>query len=454
MQVTVAKSDKLKKAINIVVPFATISGQRTKKLKEISKKIKMDGFRPGKVPMSVVEKNYGDSVMAEVIEAVVQETSSQAMKDHDFKPAMRPKVDVKNFEEGKDFEYSIEFEVLPDVPEVDFGKISVEEWNTEIGDSDLEEGLGRLSEQFKSYEKVDRAAKEGDQLSINFVGKIDDVPFEGGTGNDVPLVLGSNYFIPGFEKGLIGAKAGEERSLNLEFPKEYHSEKLAGKPTVFDVKVVEVRGPKAGGMDDDAAKQMGFETLDKLKEALKKQFEQDYSGLTRTRMKKDLFDALDKSLSFDIPEVMFNSEFEAIWGQFKESPEFAEAKKKKSEADLQKEYQRMAERRVRLGILLAAIGEKQKITVEQGELKNAIIAQARQYPGQERQVIDFYNKNPQMADNLRGPILEEKVVDYLLGLVKKKAKKVAISDWHDNPIEGESASHAGHVHGPDCNHDH
>ena len=448
MKVNVAKSDKLKREVNVVVPFKAIATEKQKKLKDIAKKVKLDGFRPGKVPMSVVEKNYGESVMAEVIEAVVQDSTREAMNQNGFRPAMRPKVDVKAFEEGKDFEFSLEFEVLPEVPDVDFSKIKVEEWKTDVTDADIAEGLGRLGEQFKQYEKVDRASKNGDALIIDFIGKKDGIPFDGGTGNGVQLVLGSNQFIPGFEEKLVGTKAGDKRDLDLTFPKEYHSKDLAGKPTVFEVTVQEVRESKAGAQDDAFAKQLGFENIEKLKDALKRQFEDDYSGLTRTRMKKDLFDTLDETLSFEIPESMVEGEFSAIWEQFQKSAEYKEATKKKSEAELKKEYQRMAERRVRLGILLASIGEKQKIEVDQSELRQAVIEQARQYPGQERQVIDFYQKNPQMAESLRGPILEEKVVDYLLGSVTKKTKKVPVSAWHDQPEHGEH----GHVHGPNCNH--
>lgn len=448
MKATVAKTDKLKRTMNVVVPFSTISTQVEKRVAELSKTVKMAGFRPGKVPAAVIKKNYGDSVMADAVERAVQETSQKAIEENKFRPAMRPKVDVKQFEEGKDLEYSLEFEVLPDVPEVDFGKITLEEWQTDITDKDLNEGLERLASQMKQYEKVDRAAKEGDAVIIDFVGKLDGTPFEGGTGKDTQLVIGSNYFIPGFEEKLIGAKAGEKRSLDLTFPKEYHSPALAGKATVFDVTVNEVRGAKEGKIDDELAKQVGFESLDKLKEMMRKQFESDYGGLTRTRLKKDLFDHLDNTLNFDIPETMLDSEFNSIWGQFKQSPEYKDAAKKKSDAELEKEYKRMAERRVRLGILLAAIGDKEKIDVAPEDLKQAVFAQARQYPGQERQVVEFYQKNPQAVDSLRGPLLEEKVVDYVLEKVKKKTKKVSPQTWHDNPVHGDE----GHVHGPDCNH--
>lgn len=448
MQANVVKSEKLTRHLSVVVPSAAIMAEKQKKLKDLSKKVKLDGFRPGKVPMSVVEKNYGDSVMAEVMEAVVQDSMVAALKQHDLKPAMRPKVDAKSFEAGKDFEFSVELEVLPEVPAVDFTKIKIEEWKTDITDADIAEGLTRLTDQFKDYATVDRAAQDSDATIIDFVGKLDDVPFEGGTGNGVQLVLGSNQFIPGFEAGLVGAKAGEKRSLPLMFPKEYHSAALAGKETVFDVTVVEVKEPKAAAADDAFATKVGFENLDKLKDALKKQFEADYAGLTRTRMKKDLFDTLDNTLAFEIPQSMLDGEFNAIWGQFKQSPEFAESLKKKSEDDLKKEYKKMAERRVRLGILLAHLGDVQKIDVDQGELKQAIISQARQYPGQERQVIDFYQKNPQMTETLRGPILEEKVVDYILTQVTRTVKIVPISKWHENAEHGEE----GHVHGPNCNH--
>lgn len=448
MQSTVVKSEKLSRHLSVVVPSASIMAEKQKKLKDLTKKVKLDGFRPGKVPMSVVEKNYGDSVMAEVMEAVVQDSMVAALKQHNLKPAMRPKVDAKEFETGKDFEFSVELEVLPDVPAVDFGKIKIEEWKTDITDADIAEGLTRLTEQFKDYETVDRAAQDGDATIIDFVGKLDDVPFEGGTGNGVQLVLGSNQFIPGFEAGLVGVKAGEKRSLPLMFPAEYHSPALAGKETIFDVTVVEVKAPKAAVADDAFAAKVGFENLDKLKDALKKQFEADYDGLTRTRMKKDLFDTLDNTLSFEIPQSMVDGEFNAIWGQFKQSPEFAETVKKKSESELEKEYRKMAERRVRLGILLAHLGDVQKIQVDDGEMKQAIISQARQYPGQERQVIDFYQKNPQMMETLRGPILEEKVVDYILTQITRTVKLVPIAKWHENPEH----DHEGHVHGPDCKH--
>lgn len=448
MQATVQKSEKLKKTMSVKVPFSAVSSQVDKKVAELAKTVKMPGFRPGKVPVAVIKKNYGDSVMAEAVERAVQESTAKAMQENNFRPAVRPKVDLKDFEEGKDLEYTLEFEVLPEVPDVDFTKVSLEEWQTEISDADIEEGLTRLAEQMKAYVKVDRPAKEGDALIIDFVGKMDGVPFEGGTGKGAQLVIGSNYFIPGFEEKLIGAKAGEERVLELSFPKEYHSPNLAGKATTFDVKVHEVKESKKREIDDEMAKQLGFEDIAKLKEMMKQQFEKDYSGLTRTRLKKDLFDHLDETLSFEIPEAMLEAEFSAIWEQFKASPEFKASGK--PEKELEKEYRRMAERRVRLGILLAHLGEKEKVDVSPDELKAAIFGQARQYPGQEKQVVEFYQKNPQAIESLRGPILEEKVVDAILGKVKKKAKKVAPKDWHENPVHGEE----GHVHGPDCNHDH
>lgn len=446
MQATVAKSEKLKKTLNVKIPYSAVSTQVDKKVAELAKTVKLPGFRPGKVPVSVIKKNYGDSVMAEAIERAVQESTIQAIEQNNFKPAMRPKVDMQNFEEGKDLEYTLEFEVLPDVPEVDFAKIELEEWQTDISDAEIEEGLTRLADQMKQFETVDRAAKNGDSVIIDFVGKMDGEPFAGGTGTDVQLIIGSNYFIPGFEEKLIGAKAGDTPVLDLTFPKEYHSKQLAGKATSFEVTVKEVKQPKDRAIDDAMAKELGFDDLAKLKEMMKAQFEKDYGGLTRTRLKKDLFDHLDNTLTFEVPESMLEAEFGAIWQQFEHSEEFKNATKPK--AELEKEYRRMAERRVRLGILLASLGEKQKIQVGDDELKNAVFAQARQYPGQEKQVVEFYQKNPQAIESLRGPILEEKVVEYLLGVVKKKAKKVAPKDWHENPVHGEE----GHVHGPDCNH--
>lgn len=448
MQATVAKSEKLKKTLNVKIPYSAVSNQVDKKVAELAKTVKLPGFRPGKVPVSVIKKNYGDSVMAEAIEKAVQESTIEAIEQNNFKPAMRPKVDLQNFEEGKDLEYTLEFEVLPDVPEVDFAKIELEEWQTDISDAEIEEGLTRLADQMKQFETVDRAAKNGDAVIIDFLGKIDGEPFAGGAGTDVQLIIGSNYFIPGFEEKLIGAKKGDTPVLELTFPKEYHSKQLAGKATTFDVTVKDVKEPKDRVIDDAMAKELGFDDLPKLKEMMKAQFEKDYGGLTRTRLKKDLFDHLDETLTFDVPESMLEAEFGAIWQQFEHSEEAKTSKKPK--AELEKEYRRMAERRVRLGILLASLGEKQKIQVGEDELKNAVFAQARQYPGQEKQVVEFYQKNPQAIESLRGPILEEKVVEYILGVVKKKPKKVATKDWHENPMHGEE----GHVHGPDCNHDH
>ncbi len=450
MQVAELKSEKLKREYKITIPAKELADKRKAKLQNLAKRVKMDGFRPGKVPLDIVSKQYGDAVAAEVIEEVVKQSSLKAIEEKKIKPALQPKVDVLDYGEDKDLEFKMEVELMPEVPTLKLEDLKLEKFVTDIDDNHMQEGLERLASQAKSYSAVERSAKKGDRVIIDFEGFLNGEPFKGGKGEKFPLELGSNSFIPGFEEQIEGMNIGDERTIKVTFPQQYHSQELAGKDTEFKIKVHEVEESKASPIDDELAKRFGMKDLSELKENFKKQLEGDYSMLARNKLKKELFDVLEEKVAFDVPQGMLDQEFETIWRDVehakKEEPRLA----KMSEKELKEEYQKIASRRVRLGILLADIGQKNNISVTNQEVMQAIAQQAKQFPGREKQVFEFYKSNPQATESVRGPILEEKVVDYILTKAATAEKKVKPDVWFENAELG----HEGHVHGPDCNHDH
>jgi len=433
MKVEQVVAKNLKREYNVIVAAKEIDGKIASRLNELSKKIKMPGFRPGKVPLSLVKKNYGQSIMGEVLELVVEESSRDALSKEGLKPALQPKIEIITFEEGKDLQYKMEFEILPEVPEVDLSKIKIEKPTANVDEKEVDEAISRIASQHKHYNplKEERAAKKGDAVEIDFKGFVDGEAFEGGEAKNFRLELGSNSFINGFEAQLEGTNAGDKIEVNVTFPESYHAERLAGKPAKFEVtihKILEVETHKE--LDDEFSQHMGFETMDKLKEAVSQQIEKEIGEATRSFSKKNLFDAFDKECAFSIPEQMLEMEFEAIWKQVEEArksyPESEEFKK--SDSELEKEYREMADRRVRLAIFLADVGKKHNITVSNEELNRAVLDEARKYPGQEKAVFEFYQKNPQQMMALRGPVLEEKVVDFILGKVKTEDKVMSLEE--------------------------
>lgn len=440
IQVTETKNEGLKRGYQVVVAAEDVAGQVDARLQEVGKNAKMAGFRPGKIPQQVLKKRYGQTVAGEVLEQVVNEVTQQVVKERELRPALRPNINVVNYEDQKPLEYTIELEIFPEVPEVKFDGIELERLAADVEEKDVDEGLKRVQNAQKNLEKVEDAkyaAQSGDTVVIDFVGKIDDVEFEGGAAKGFRLELGSSQFIEGFEDQLVGSKAGDSREVKVDFPENYGKEDLAGKPASFAVEVHEILQPQLPELNDEFAKKVGFEDLEAVKAAVKEQIEKDYKELGRSKVKKELFDLLDEKFDFEVPETMENLEFESLWKQVENDKrgEFAD----KSEDELKDEFRKMANRRVKLGILLAEIGREHKIEVEADELRKAVYDQARMYPGQERQVIEFYQKNRESVEQLKGPILEEKVVDYILEQVKINEKKVPAKELLDTFSASENA---------------
>ncbi len=453
MQLKQTKSETLFRSYDVTVPANDIEQQLNQRLNQLSKTIKMPGFRPGKVPVEIVKKQHGKNVMGEVLEKVVDQTMREAIEKEKLKPATQPKVEIKEFDEGKDLVYSMDVELLPDIPEIDFSKITVERPKIEVKDEDIQESLENLAQQAKQYEPIEgkRAAKKGDAVKIDFKGFIGDEAFEGGQAEGHQLVLGSNSFIPGFEDQLTGAKAGEEKEVKVSFPEDYHADHLAGKEARFEVKVHEILAEQEGRIDDELAKRMGLESLDSLKEVMKQQMQQEADKAAHLHAKKELFDELDALCDFPIPEGMEKNEFDAIWQQLQQAkaqnPDADEFKK--PEKELKAEYEEMAKRRVRLGILLAELGGKYKLQVTPQELQAAVNQEVQRYPGQEQQVMEFLQKNPQQLESFKGPILEEKVVNKLFEEVTVKEKPMTVAELQkldeaeEAPKKKPSAKKAG-----------
>lgn len=433
MKITENKAKDLHRSYTITISKEEFEEKFNAKLQQIGKTAKIDGFRPGKVPAGVLKKKYGEAARAEVLEHLAQRAIPQALNEKKVTPATQPKLEVKTMEEDKDLEFTLDLEVLPELPELKVDNITLEKWETEVTEKDIDEAVDRILESAPHFEKVadDKAAKSGDAVFIDFVGKKDGTPFEGGTAEGFQLELGSGQFIPGFEEQLIGAKAGDDVEVKVTFPENYGSKDLAGADAVFDVTVHEVRVKGDAKLTDEFAKErFGLESADELKQEIRKQLENDYEQLARNKMKRELFDKLDKEYQFDVPEGMLKGEFDAIWKNADEARKEDPAYEELSDDELEKEFQRLASRRVRLGLLLADKGQQENIQISQQEVNNAIMQQARMFPGQEQQVMEFYQKNAQALEAVRGPIMEEKVTDLLLEDIKTKPKKVQAKDWH------------------------
>ncbi|KQW83987.1 trigger factor [Brevundimonas sp. Root1279] len=431
MQVVEKSNEGLSRVIAVTIPAAELNQKLDAKLKEVAPQMKLKGFRPGKVPTSHVKKTYGRDLMGEIINTAINETSQKALDEAKLRPAapaeMKLTSDMEKVIAGQDdLAYEMSLEVMPDFTPTDIKKIKLERPTYEATDADLDEALNELAGQAKSYEdkkgKTVKAA-EGDELTIDFLGKLDGEPFEGGAATDAQLVIGSGRFIPGFEEQLKGAKVGEEKTIEVTFPEEYQAKHLAGKAATFDITVKAIKAEVAAKVDEDFAKRIGLESLDKLKELLRANLNQQYTGAARFKLKRALLDALDKAHDFPLPPKMVEAEFDGIWSQVqadKDAGRLPEEDAKKSEKKLKEEYQKIAERRVRLGLVLAEIGRANNVQVTDQELNQAIMAEARNYPGQERQVLDFYRQNPNAAAQMRAPIYEEKVCELIFNTAEVK----------------------------------
>ena len=425
MQVREARSEGLLRVFDVVVPAADLETRLAQKIQEVQPRVRINGFRPGKVPASHIRKMYGPSMMQDIINQAVQESTEASLKEANARAASQPQLDLKSdineVASGKsDLSFEISVELMPDFEPMDPKTISITRPVAEVGDAEVEEAGQELVKSQKTYEDKDGAAEDGDAVVLDFVGKLDGEAFEGGSAEDATVVIGSNRFIPGFEEQLIGVKAGDERELTVTFPEEYPAENLKGREAKFETKVKQVRAPKDASLDDDFAKMIGFDDVAAVKGALRERIEADYSQASRAKAKRALFDQLDKGHTFDLPPRMVEAEFQQIWRQVeadKAQGRTDPTDEGKSEEELQAEYRSIAERRVRLGLVLAEIGRRNNVEISDQELTQAIAAQARRYPGQEQQVFEMYQKNPQLVAQVRAPLYEEKVVDYVLELV-------------------------------------
>ncbi|MGH6736262.1 MAG: trigger factor [Methyloceanibacter sp.] len=464
MNVIETNEDGLRRQLKVVIGAAELEQRLSARLDELKGKAKIKGFRPGHVPKEHLRKVYGRSVMAEVVQQAVAETSREALSQREERPAFQPKVALPEdeaeidqiFAGTGDLAYTLSFEVLPKVEVMDLGKLALERPVAPVTDEDVGKSIERILATNQNYKPKDGAAQKGDRVTIDFVGKIDGEVFQGGSAEDAPILLGRGGFIPGFEEGLIGVKAGEARDVDATFPADYAETKLAGKTARFEVKVKEVAAPETPALDDEFAKSLGVESVDKLRETVKARMEQDRAMASRLKVKRALLDALNEAHAFDLPPTLVDNEFEAIWTQV--TKDLEQSKKTfedegTTEEKARQEYHDIAARRVRLGLLLSEIGQRNQITVTDEEVNRALLERIRQFPGQERQVYDFYRNHPEVLAELRAPIFEDKVVDYILELAKVTERPVSGEDLYADP-DDEHGHHHRHGHDHDHDHDH
>jgi trigger factor len=438
MQVTETTSEGLKREFRVVVAASDLENRLNERLVEMKEKVRINGFRPGKVPVTHLRKVYGRAVMAETIDQMVQETSSQVVTDRGLKLATQPKItlpedqgEIEGVFDGKaDLSYTVALEIVPPIPQADFGSIRLEKLVADVADEEVESALQDLAQQMRPYKSRPEGtpAESGDRVTISFEGTIDGVPFEGGSGNDVPVIIGSSNLVPGFEDQLIGIRAGDKRTVNVTFPENYQAEKLAGKPASFEVVAKTVEAPEAVTLDDAFAKTLGAESLDRLRESIRERITREYTAASRHKLKRALLDELDKMHQFEAPPTLVEQEFTNVWNAV-----VADLQKQKrtfedegtTEEKARAEYRAIADRRVRLGLVLAEIGDKNGIKVTDDEAARGIAERARQFPGREREVWEYYRKDAAALASVRAPIYEEKVVDFIVELATITEKKVS-----------------------------
>jgi trigger factor len=432
MQVTETLNEGLKRGYAITVTAAELEAKVTEKLTEAQPEVEMKGFRKGKVPMALLRKQFGQRILGEAMQESIDGAMSAHMEETGDRPATQPEMKMTNedWKEGDDVNVDVSYEKLPDVPETDFSKIKLERMVVKADDASVTEALDSLAETAQNFEdrKKGAKAKDGDQVVFDFLGKVDGEAFEGGAAEGHALVLGSGQFIPGFEEGLIGVKAGDEKDVEVTFPTEYNAEHLAGKAAVFECKIHNVKEPKKAEINDEMAKQFGAEDLDGLKSQISERLEAEYAGAARAVTKRALLDALDDKVSFDLPDVLVTAEANQIAHQMwhEENPDVEGHDHPTIEAT--DEHSSLASRRVKLGLLLADIGQKAEVSVSDAEMTQAVMNQARQYPGQEREFFEFVQQNAQFRQQIQAPMFEDKVVDHILENAKVTEKDVSKED--------------------------
>jgi trigger factor len=451
MQVTETLSQGLKREFKVVLPATELEERLNSELSTLKDRVRINGFRPGKVPVGHLRKVYGRSVMADVLQNAVNEANRKIVEDNNLKLAHEPQIqfpesqeEVEKAMEAKgDLAFTVALEVLPVFELADLSDVTVKKPVADVTDAEITESLERMAKQNRSFEPKEGSAVDGDRVVVDFVGRIDGTEFEGGKGEDIRVELGSNTFIPGFEDQLLGLKAGDTKLVKVTFPVNYMAAHLAGKDAEFDVTVKEIEAPGELKIDDEMAKGFGMESLDKLKDAIRDAIKRDFDAQSRRKVKKDLLDSLDAKYSFELPPTLVEQEFTAVWSQVvgdMKSNNRTFEDESTTEDEAKAEYRKIAERRVRLGLVLAQIGEKTDIKISDDEVTQALIERVRQYPGQERQVWEFYQKNPQALAEIRAPLFEEKVVDQILSQVKVDEETVSKDAlFSDEDEDGEKA---------------
>jgi trigger factor len=438
MQVLETLSEGLKRGFTVTVPEPELTAKREKRLAELGRTMQMPGFRPGKVPMSIVRKRYGDAVAAEVVEGAVNDASDRLLAERGLRPAMAPKLEVTKPGQDSDLEFTVEMELLPEITIPGLADITLKKPVASVTDDAINDALAKLIEQRQTFEPVTEArpAEKGDRLTVDFVGRIDGVPFQGGTASDVGVTVAGDGFIPGFAEQTEGMTPGETRTITVQFPDEYSAKELAGKHAEFEITAKSLSVPRKPVLDDEFAKSLGIETLEELRSKIADQVGRDYEQMSRMKLKRSLLDALSERAQFTAPASLVEAEFNEIWRQVEQEkaagrsdPEDAE----KDDATLRAEYQAIADRRVRLGLLVAEIGRANSIAVTEQELQRAMFNEAMKYRDQAMQVIEFFKKNPGAVERFRGPIFEDKVVDYLLGQITLEDVSVSPAELAADP---------------------
>ncbi len=438
MQVTETVRDGLKRTLTVVVNQQELGERFSVRLDELKDRVQIKGFRKGKVPVPHLKKMYGRSLMQEVLEQTVTDTSAKAIKERNERPAHQPKIDIIDANEGTferivngeaDLAYSMTFEVLPPIPQPDLSQVKLERLVADVDEEAVDKAIAEIADRNMKYDVEEgRAATEGDMVTMDFVGRIDGEAFEGGAAEGATLVIGKKQFIPGFEEGVAGIKAGEERVVTATFPADYAMKELASKTAQFDVKAKAVSKPAKPAIDDEFAAGLGAESLAKLKELVGAQIKREYDQASRMRLKREVLDMIDQGTMFELPASLVDFEFDNIWKQVENNLKATNktfADEGKTEDEARAEYRGIAERRVRLGLVIGEIGEKNKLTVSQDELRRALVERARQFPGQEKMVYEYFEKTPGALAELRAPIFEDKVIDHVLEQVKPVDKKVS-----------------------------
>jgi trigger factor len=453
MQVTETLAEGLKHEFQISVPASDLDAKADARLVDLKDKVRLNGFRPGKVPVSHLKKVYGRSVMAETVEQTIRDTNTKIFTERGFRLATEPKVTMPTEEKavddiltGKsDLNYTVSIEVVPSIQLADFKGFSVEKPVADVTDADVDEAIKRIADANRGYAAKGEGARaeNGDRVTVSFKGSIDGTPFDGGTGENIQVVIASNTFIPGFEEQLLGMTAGETRTLKVSFPKNYTNLELAGKPAEFETTASLIEAPQETAINDEFAKTLGLESLDKLKEAARERLAAEYAGATRQRVKRMLLDRLDEAHRFEAPPSLVDEEFNLMWNSIRaemESGGKTFADEDTTEEAAKEEYRKIADRRVRLGLVLSEIGEKNKITVTEDEVSRAVIERARSMPGREKEVWEYYQKNPNALAQLRAPIYEDKVVDFILELANVTEKKVTREDLYKDEDAEKTAA--------------